>query len=297
MTLIKCLVLLFSICLSLTCHAQKSYGAILDTMVVNNRKVVVFSNKRWAYIDDYSKSLAYDSIFNNNWQTKEIYAYCNEKNHTTEAKTIDLHENNSSFVFPLDSFKFGRGFNNNHTGLDLKAPLGDSIRTAFDGRIRFAGNMHNGYGNLVIIRHFNSLETYYSHLSKIMVDIDDDVKAGEVIGLIGQSGKATGYHLHFETRYLDKPFDPLRFISLQEKKIISDSLLICDSLFKTNNLYPASGEMMSLDTVLQFHTVVKGDTLYKISVIYGTTIENLCQLNNISRNSVLHIGQELKITP
>jgi len=297
MARMKILFLFIPLILSLSSGAQNSFGDIMDTVVINERPALLFSNKRWTYLDDYNKYLSYDSLFTNNWETKGIHAYSREKEKPFNDRTINLLENNSAFVFPLDTFKYLRGFKGSHTGIDLKAESGDSIRAAFDGRIRFAGNIHNGYGNLVIMRHFNGLETYYSHLSKILISVDDDVKAGDIIGLVGQTGRATTHHLHFEVRYRDKVFDPAKLLSLQEKKLLGDSLQICNKLFGIGSTNPKKEVTQTNGSETQYYIVIKGDTLYKISKLYSTTIENLCVLNNISKTSILHIGQKLKVTP
>jgi murein DD-endopeptidase MepM/ murein hydrolase activator NlpD len=283
--------------ISINSGAQNRYGDILDTIVVNDKSVILFSNKRWTYAEDYKINLSYDSLFFNNWNTKDIHAYFSGTAKLFKNFSIYLYENNSAFVFPLDTFKYLRGFRGNHTGLDLKADLGDSIRAAFDGRIRFAANIHNGYGNLVIIRHYNGLETYYSHLSKILVQVNDDVKSGDIIGLVGQTGRATTHHLHFETRYHDWVFDPTKIISLQNKMLLSDSLAICSSLFSGGSCNPNIESPINGEPRTQYYTVVKGDTLSKISKLYATTVENLCQINDISKNSILQIGQKLKVAP
>jgi hypothetical protein len=290
-------ILFIPIIISSPTFAQNSFGDILDTIMINDKPALLFSNKRWAYLDDHNKCLSYDSLFSQNWETKEIHAYLNERNKPIHDKTINLLENNSTFVFPLDTFKYLRGFKGSHTGLDLKADFGDSIRAAFDGRVRFADNIRNGYGNLVIIRHFNGLETYYSHLSKILVQVDDVVSAGDVIGLVGQTGRATTHHLHFETRYRDKVFDPLKLLSLQEKNLLSDSLEICKRLFGQEIYSPNRETTVAGGTDLVYHTVISGDTLYKISRLYSTSVDDLCKWNKISKTSTLRIGQKIKVTP
>ena len=90
-----------------------------------------------------------------------------------------------------------------HYGLDIKVYVGDTIRAAFDGKVRVVKNQgRRGYGKYVVIRHDNGLETVYGHLSKQLVDTNQLVKAGEPIALGGNTGRSTGSHLHFETRFL-----------------------------------------------------------------------------------------------
>lgn len=272
---------------------QTITSPILDTIELDGRPVVLFADKKWAFVDEYQKSLTYDSLFSKNWITKEIHSYPADRNKPLVELWVNLYENNSSFVFPLDTFKLLRGFNSYHTGLDLKTNSGDTIRAAFDGRVRFAGYIRNGYGNLVIIRHYNGLETYYSHLSKILACLDDDLKAGDVVGLIGATGRATGPHLHFETRYRDRPFDPLKIVNCDQKNLMADSLKICDLLFG-KKIINSKQELYEGDSC-DFYTIIKGDTLFKIAKQNNTSIDILCQLNNISRTTILQVGRKLII--
>jgi LysM repeat protein len=280
-----------------TAFSQSSEGEILDTIDIKGKKIILYTNKKWKFFDDHIKFNSYDSCFKFNWRIKEIHSYPNQPISQLIDKKINLYENNSEFCFPLDTFKYLRGFKGSHTGVDLKADFGDSIRVAFDGKVRFTGNIHNGYGNLVIIRHFNELETYYSHLSKICVAVDQTVNSGEVIGLIGQTGRATTNHLHFETRYFDKVFDPEKLISTKEKKLIADTLIISNELFGINSPKTNQTPMEKSFTDNNYHIVVKGDTLYKIANLYSTSIENLCEWNKIKKTSTLHIGQKILVSP
>ena len=106
----KILFLFIPLIISISSGAQNMFGDIIDTVVINDRTALLFSNKRWTFLDDYYKSLSYDSLFSNNWETKEIHAYRSEGNKPFNDKTINLLENNSAFVFPLDTFKYLRGF-------------------------------------------------------------------------------------------------------------------------------------------------------------------------------------------
>jgi len=101
-----------------------------------------------------------------------------------------------------------------HTGTDIKLNLGDTVRCAFDGKVRLA-KRYSGYGNLVLVRHHNGLETVYGHLSKMCVKQNQMVKAGDVLGLGGRTGRATTTHLHFETRIFGKSFDSAKYIDFE----------------------------------------------------------------------------------
>jgi len=210
--------LLLLLILSLT---ELSYGAIekepqpLDTVSFNGSKIILFSNNSWQYLqiakidssldeilmEDYAEA---DSVFNSNWITGKLFSYKNKNSVLKETVKLALIDPLRSFFFP----KYGkvlRGFSRRHKGLDIKLDKGDPVAVAFDGKVRVAGYNRGGFGNLVIVRHYNGLETYYAHLSEIKVKPEEMVKAGATIGLGGSTGRSTTAHLHYEIRYHDKP--------------------------------------------------------------------------------------------
>lgn len=134
----------------------------------------------------------------------------------------------NSFVFPLPDARvlslYGKRHGRNHTGYDLKTFANDTIRAAFDGIVRIAGKSR-GYGNVVVIRHYNGLETVYGHNSRFLVKAGDRVTAGTPISLEGRTGRATTEHLHFETRINGQPFDPSLIIDFTTQKLYNKSLV------------------------------------------------------------------------
>jgi murein DD-endopeptidase MepM/ murein hydrolase activator NlpD len=135
---------------------------------------------------------------------------------------IDLR----NFSMPIEqSFitsNFGKRWNRNHNGVDIKAYLGDTIYAAFSGKVRVVKYDPKGYGNVIVIRHYNGLETVYGHLSKQIVKVNDVVEAGQPIGLAGNTGRSTGTHLHFETRFCGIPINPLEIFSFKYRDITDD---------------------------------------------------------------------------
>ncbi len=180
--------------------------------------------------------------------------------------------------------RFGRRDGRAHNGIDLDLRTGQPVRSMFPGVVRFTG-AYGGYGRLVVVRHWNGLETYYAHLHRTKVKVGDEVDAGDIVGLGGSTGRSTGPHLHLEVRFKGIPIDPLRFIDLSSGEIACGTLV----LKKTRWSYAA----YPLGT--HFHTVRKGDHLYGIAEQYGTSIANLCELNGITRRSVLRVGQQLVV--
>ncbi len=100
-----------------------------------------------------------------------------------------------------------------HKGVDIAAPMGTDVYCAAQGKVIFAGQK-NGYGNCVIIEHGNGLATLYGHLSKILVDANQQVKIGDVIAKVGNTGRSTGPHLHYEVRKNNTPVNPKLFLNL-----------------------------------------------------------------------------------
>ena len=123
---------------------------------------------------------------------------------------LRLATDTADFCFPVKKTKssnYGWRWQRGHHGVDIALNTGDPVHAAFGGIVRVAARM-GGYGNCVVVRHPNGLETLYGHLSKINVQPHQQVEAGEVLGLGGNTGNSTGPHLHFECRFLYQTFDP-----------------------------------------------------------------------------------------
>lgn len=172
-----------------------------------------------------------------------------------------------------------------HYGIDLKVNKGDSVKCAFDGVIRITKRARD-YGYYVLVRHYNGLETLYAHLSKIIVNPGDSVKAGAYIGLGGSTGRSTGYHLHFETRYLGNPINPNDLINFDTYTTKNNTFL----LNAQNFVYKKE-----IDKI-RFWTIRRGDTLGRIAMRTGVSISKLCSLNGIKRTTTLRIGRRLRYT-
>lgn len=164
-----------------------------------------------------------------------------------------------------------------HMGLDVKVAVGDTIRAAFDGKVRISNYQKRGYGHYIVIRHPNGLETVYGHLSKKLVAQDEIVHSGDPIGLGGSTGRSTGSHLHFETRLLGTALDPALMFDFVEQRSTGESYLF------------------ARDTRAVFYKVKSGDSLSRIASKHGTSVTQLCKLNSISRNSVIRPGQTLRV--
>ena len=207
---------------------------------------------------------------------------------------------------------FGSRWGRQHKGLDIKVYIGDTIRAAFDGRVRVVRYEGRGYGKYVVIRHDNGLETYYAHMSKQLVTEDQDVRAGDPIGLGGNTGRSTGSHLHFETRLCGVALNPALMFDFRNQDVVDDYYVFHKSTYQRDSqvatrLHGAgvgtSNEDVELATAApaasyaqeaRFHKVKKGETLYSIAKKRGTTVDTIMKLNHLKKNAKLKAGQILK---
>ena len=248
-----------------------------------------------ALIRQIHKEMAAYPAFSLYPEWSNAYAH-NYKNVTIpDSFRIDL----SGYCMPTTNTKitskFGPRRRRMHQGIDVKVYIGDTIRAAFSGKVRVVKNQgrRTGYGKYVIIRHENGLETVYGHLSKQLVNEEQYVEAGEVIGLGGNTGRSTGSHLHFETRFLGQAINPAFMFDFEKQDIVADSYLF----MKGKNRYRSSKNSAvaaSSGGDTQYYKVRKGDSLSRISKKTGVSIDRLCKLNGITRRTTLRVNQVLK---
>ena len=179
--------------------------AAIDTLPTGNDalRIVLFNDNTWRYVpsQDYVQDT---TVFADHWNTSSIHAYNDvELSSLPEAAAIMLVDSLKSYHYPYlgrMSSRYGLRRGRPHQGVDLPLKTGDPIYAAFDGKVRYSGYNGGGYGNLVVIRHTNGLETYYGHLSERGVEAGDWVVAGQQIGLGGSTGRSSGPHLHFGSK-------------------------------------------------------------------------------------------------
>lgn len=274
----------------------------LDTLDTPDKytKIVLFDDHTWDYIELERPDIDTTGLFES-WDIESIHAYRDVKvADLPESVDLLLVDSTHRFVAPFtgrrsSTFKYRRG--RPHNGVDLPLRVGDTIRSPFDGVVRYAGGgkATGGYGNLLVIRHPNGLETYYGHLSQRLVAENDLVAAGEPIGLGGSTGRSTGPHLHFEIRYMGKPFDPERVVNFDDGTLRDTLLTLKRHYFNVNSHYGMTDKQSKAAGEAQYYKVRKGDTLGGIARKYGTTVNALCKLNGISSKKVLRIGQTLRV--
>jgi murein DD-endopeptidase MepM/ murein hydrolase activator NlpD len=215
---------------------------------------------------------------------------------------------------------YGSRWGRQHKGIDIKVYTGDTIRSAFTGKVRMVKYERRGYGHYVVIRHDNGLETIYAHLSRSLVKENQPVKAGEVIGLGGNTGRSTGSHLHFETRICGVAINPAILFDFRNQDIVADTYMFRRNTYNQES-YAANrlrgkvnggrytreqvtGEqevvVQSVDdnsTVehrARYHKVRKGETLSAIARKHGISVKKLCSLNRISKTKRIKPGQLLR---
>jgi murein DD-endopeptidase MepM/ murein hydrolase activator NlpD len=171
-----------------------------------------------------------------------------------------------------------------HNGVDVNCDQWDSVLCSFEGKVRFAKE-YSGYGKVVVVRHFNGLETLYAHLAKIKVKPGQELKSGELIGLAGSTGNSEGSHLHFEMRFKNEVLNPENIIDFTTFSLKSDSLLIR----KTGKGFVA------LPLGNYQHKIEKGDYPLKIAIRYGMDITTFTELNKISNKTKLKVGDVVLI--
>jgi hypothetical protein len=172
-----------------------------------------------------------------------------------------------------------------HLGIDTRLRVGDTVRCAFYGKVRVIQNDRHGFGKVVVVRHCNGLETLYGHLSKVLVSVNQQLGSGEVVGLGGNTGRSTGSHLHFETRYRGEPFNPCTIIDFEKYTLLTDTIKLTQDDFR----YLA--EVRS--TI--HHKIRRGETLGSIARSYSTSVRKLCALNGIKPRTLLRVGRKIII--
>lgn len=227
-------------------------------------------------------------IYNNIWTCDRLNPYQVAYNEIQDSIYIDCAE----FVLPVPGYvtsKFGQRRYRFHYGIDLKLYTGDDVLAAFSGKVRIIDFDKKGYGHYVVIRHNNGLETVYGHLSKVLVEKDQLVSAGDLIALGGSTGRSTGPHLHFETRYLGNAINPSDIIDF-DKGVLHNELY----LITQEETFAYQKKVQQLNSA-KYYSIKKGDTLGHIASRNGTSVNSLCRLNNISTKSVLRPGQRIRI--
>lgn len=300
----KLIAITFTISLffSIYSHAQQP---VPDTVKVNSvtcASDTMLNDNEGLEVD--SLQAPEEALYKNNWNSTQIKYPASTFPDKKDTIVITLvGPNDHAFVAPVKGqilSKFGRRGRRMHTGTDIRLNSGDTVRCAFDGRVRLAKRF-SGYGNLVLVRHNNGLETIYAHLKAIKVKVNEEVKAGDLLGLGGRTGRATCNHLHFETRLFGEPFDSNKYIDFNTFALSTDKIYYKNHQFENdlNNfkIKQIPDRMLAnwdSGTPLK-HVIRRGDTLSVIARKYHTSVKKICSVNKITAQKTLRVGSVLMI--
>jgi murein DD-endopeptidase MepM/ murein hydrolase activator NlpD len=237
------------------------------------------------------------------WDTHNLNPYRRDGRQLKDTIDLRLFDKKHAYKMPLVSTPvtsdFGfRGYRW-HYGTDLDLDTGDSVKTAFDGVIRISKWDGGGYGNYLVVRHVNGLETLYGHLSKPLAKVGQYVKAGELIGWGGSTGRSSGPHLHYEVRYEGNPIDPEEIYNFPDYLLKGENFKITSALFnyysqaKRKTSSPSSAPSRARQVV--YHKVRSGEVLGSIARKYGVPVSQITRLNNITTKTTLKLGRNLRI--
>jgi len=255
-----------------------------DKETLKRALVVIDSVMLKLQLEDEDEEFPAEDLYEGAWNTENVGAYGSIA--IPDSFKIDIR----NFMVPFEgriTSKFGPRRGRFHYGTDIKLQVGDTVRAAFDGKIRVQRYEKRGYGYFLVLRHSNGLETVYGHLSKFLVEPDQTVKAGEPIALGGNTGRSFGSHLHFEMRFLGQAIDPQNIVDFENASTFDDYYVFHKNKVTTNNKFAAGNGVV-------YHRIKSGDTLGAIARKYGTTVTNLCRLNGIKSNKTLRIGSTLR---
>lgn len=289
-------------------HSKSDPVDTLDT-VNEYIKVILYGDNTWQYYKTPGFQQV-TGVFDEAWDEVSSNPYKLSQEDLPYSWSVWLVDSLDQYHCPFQGDvhprgKFGPRRGRRHQGVDLPLKTGDPIYAAFTGKVRMS-RYFGGFGNLVVIRHDNGLETFYAHLSKRYVEVGDWVNAGDVIGLGGSTGRSTGPHLHFETRYKGFAFDPQWLIDFKTGELRHRLFVLKKKYFNIYSNYEQDfeDEMRNEEedkaedaerAAMKWHVVRSGDTLSKIARNNGTTVSAICKLNGINPNATLRIGKKIRV--
>ena len=243
--------------------------------------------------------------------------YAHKAKNVPDSFRISLRNFCMPTVSRVVTSNFGSRWGRQHKGIDIKVHIGDTIRAAFSGKVRMVKYNPGGYGKYIVIRHPNGLETIYGHLSKQLVSEDQEVRAGDVIGLGGNTGRSTGSHLHFETRLCGLALNPALMFDFRNQDVVGDYYVFNSRTHDRESIaanelrgkignggytreqvvgegYASAAKTEVVSQEKLYHKVAKGETLSVISKKRGVSIDQICKLNHIRKNIKIKPGMILR---
>lgn len=267
-------------------------------------KILLYGDRTWRYIKVGGETQK-PEVFDTHWETTSVNPYQKPVDQLPDAWSIWLVDSLNQFHCPYKGSiwpggKYGPRKSRRHQGVDLPLAVGASIYATFPGKVRVSRYSESGYGHYIVIRHENGLETFYAHLSERKVAVGDWVNAGQIIGLGGSTGRSTGPHLHYEVRYQGFSFDPEWIIDFKTGELRQRLFILKKKYFGVNHADPQNfedetPEEKKAEGTAVYHVIASGDTLYALAVKNKTSVAAICRLNNITENTVLQLGQKLRV--
>lgn len=272
-------------------------------------KVLLYSNNTWQYYKtpEYEKTV---EAFDQAWSNTGANPYGIELSAMPDRWSIWCVDSLDQYHCPYQGDvyyrgKFGMRRGRRHQGVDIPLKKGDPVYAAFTGKVRIS-KYWGAYGNMVVIRHENGIETFYAHLSERLVEEDQWVNAGDVIGYGGSTGRSTGPHLHFETRYKGFAFDPQWLIDFKTGELRQRLFVLKKKYFNIYSNYEQDFDDEAKNEeedkkedaereAMRWYTIKSGDTLGGIAYRNNTTVKELCRLNGITTKTVLKIGRKIRV--
>ncbi|MCQ2264957.1 MAG: peptidoglycan DD-metalloendopeptidase family protein [Bacteroidales bacterium] len=304
---------------------------ILLSMAVQAQGLDISTQSQYAAMRDSAKSVAVEmeeidtdnadfisetyqipgyALYDKYWDTENLCSRpLNIPFEGNPLRIILVQSNNNPFLFPcMGELKtvYGEMKGYCQPGVELTLKSGAPVKTCFDGVVRMA-KIYGDYGRVVVVRHYNGLETVYAHLSRIMVKPGQILRAGDVLGVSGKSGKSGEEILHFETRFMNESFNPDLFIDFDEMDLKDNTLILNEGDLEKKvvekqekpKTIPMTGNKQPVDEVdsaVQYHIVKAGETMYRISVQYKVPLNRLLQMNNMTENNAtISVGQKIRV--
>ena len=280
--------------------------------------------------DLYEECEPEPDIYTEGWESNLVNCY--KDANVPNTKVLDVRH----YVMPIKGnyvtshYGYRPQFGRTHKGIDLRAAVGDTVYSAFSGRVRLTRFERGGYGFYVIVRHENGLETVYGHLSRFLVKPDQYVKAGQPIALSGNTGRSTGPHLHFETRFMGYAINPEAIFDFANRCTHTDSYTFSKANYTKARDYAPSKRYSqakketketttaaakndknkkeqpvasastrkstkeSREKSRSTYQVQKGDNLEKIAARHNMSVSQLKKLNGLTSDKVVE-GKVLKV--
>ena len=208
--------------LQLVSNYRKAHAALLAKQSRIQDQIRLEEAQKYAH-DLYEEVEPEPDIYNEGWESGKVNPYKNAK--VPNSRVINVRQYRMPVRGNVVTSHYGYRpkFGRYHKGVDLRAAMGDTVRAAFDGKVRLTKYERGGFGFYVIVRHANGLETVYGHLSRFLVHPNQYVKAGTPIALSGNTGRSFGPHLHFETRFMGYAINPEAIFDFANRTTHTDS--------------------------------------------------------------------------